>query len=44
MVRRPDGSYLVAHTGDNISLKTSANGTRVILATCTGGDHQQWSF
>jgi len=26
-VKRPDGSYLVAHTGDNIALKTSADRT-----------------
>ncbi|MEU4520304.1 arabinan endo-1,5-alpha-L-arabinosidase [Amycolatopsis sp. NPDC024027] len=25
VVKRPDGSYLVAHTGDNIALKTSAD-------------------
>ncbi|MEU4250025.1 arabinan endo-1,5-alpha-L-arabinosidase [Amycolatopsis sp. NPDC026612] len=27
VVKRPDGSYLVAHTGDNIALKTSADRT-----------------
>ncbi|MFI7703593.1 hypothetical protein [Nonomuraea sp. NPDC049480] len=27
MVKRPNGGYLLAHTGDNIALKTSADRT-----------------
>jgi arabinan endo-1,5-alpha-L-arabinosidase len=55
IVRRPDGSYLLAHTGDNIALKTSADRTTFRNAgavfpngaswttTYTGGSRNLWA-
>ncbi|WP_285685494.1 arabinan endo-1,5-alpha-L-arabinosidase [Actinoplanes sp. NBRC 103695] len=55
VVKRPDGSYLVAHTGDNITLKTSSDRTAFRNAgqafpngapwttTYTGGSRNLWA-
>ncbi|MGC4892273.1 family 43 glycosylhydrolase [Micromonospora sp. DT31] len=55
VVRRPDGTYLVAHTGDNIALKTSADrityrdagvvfpGGAPWTSTYTGGARNLWA-
>jgi arabinan endo-1,5-alpha-L-arabinosidase len=55
IVRKPDGSYLLAHTGDNIALKTSADRTTFRNAgavfpngaswttTYTGGSRNLWA-
>ncbi|WFE41167.1 family 43 glycosylhydrolase [Micromonospora sp. WMMD998] len=55
VVKRPDGTYLVAHTGDNIALKTSTDrvayrnagtvfpGGAPWTATYTGGARNLWA-
>ena len=55
VVKRPDGTYLVAHTGDNVALKTSADrvtfrnagavfpGGAPWTSTYTGGARNLWA-